>query len=390
MKLCVLLLCGFVLGGCTLSTRPLVRTKVAEVADEPAATYVRSQVIEQEILEADAELKADVAETKDRSSADRPRIPLEINEQVQKWIHFFTVTDRERFHSFLKRGSIYKDLIQDILKKNGVPRELYYLAMIESGFVIHAKSRARAVGPWQFIKGTGLRYGLKQDRYVDERRDIVRATEAAANYLKGLYAAFQSWYLAMASYNAGEGRILGAVVRGQSRDFWELVERKALPPETRNYVPKFLAAAIIGRHPEKYGFSDIQDKPFPETEAAVVPGGVKLTSIAHKAGIPLKTLKQLNPHLLRATTPASLKTYSIWVPEGHGEKIAQLRLERTVPMRTIAKQRYARVVHRVRKGEALLMLSRRYRVPVSKLKRVNRLRTNRIFAGQRLIIPKQI
>lgn len=362
--------------------------------------------IEEEILNADALLKEDssASETKnppEATNVSRPRIPIEINENVLKWIHYFTVTDRERFHRFLKRGNEYKPLVQDILRKHRVPTELYYLAMIESGYVTHARSRARAVGAWQFIQGTGKRYGLQQTRYLDERRDMIRSTEAAARYLKDLHTAFQSWYLAMAGYNAGEGRILRAIMKGNSRDFWHLVEKKALPPETRNYVPKFMAAAIIGHNPEKYGFNDIEAEPFPEHEPAEVPGGVRLQEIARQTGVPLATLKRMNPHLIRAITPADRSSYSIWVPAGKKDEVegakaalarTRIRASRTYASAASSKHTHGKkvVFHRVRRGEALTLISRRYGVPISRIKKLNSLRSNRIYAGQKLVIKRGI
>ncbi|MGE4234370.1 MAG: transglycosylase SLT domain-containing protein [Bacteriovoracia bacterium] len=335
--------------------------------------------IEQEILQADADL--DVARN------GHPKIPIEINEAVQKWIHFFTVTDRDRFERFLARGSMYKNTVQKILKENGVPPELYYLAMVESGYMTNARSRAKAVGAWQFIRGTGLRYGLKQNRYLDERRDIIRSTKAAAIYLSGLHTAFQSWYLAMASYNAGEGRILGAVVKGNSRNFWDLVDRKALPPETRNYVPKILAAIIIGKHPQRYGFKNFEESPFPEVEIAHVPGGVRLRDIANRSDLSLTQLRFLNPHLIRQITPANMKTYDIWVPAGQAKEIEGMRSKFARVRHVVRHRRIARKVHRVRRGEALSLISDRYGVPLAKIKRANDLRSNRIYAGQSLVIP---
>lgn len=342
------------------------------------------QSIEQEILANDEGL-----------DGHPHKVPLEINESVRKWIHHFTVTDRARFQRFLQRGSQYKTLVQETLKKNGVPGELYYLAMIESGYSTHARSHARAVGPWQFIRGTGLRYGLQQNHYLDERKDILRSTTAAANYLKDLYTVFQSWYLAMAGYNAGEGRILGAIIRGNSRDFWELVEKKALPPETRNYVPKVLAATIIGKNPERFGFRVEELPPFPEVESADVWGGVPLSSVAKEIDVPLQTLKRINPQLTRSVTPPHIKNCSIWVPQGKADLVQEAlptlaRNRLKLKTRAVASRstRRHRVVHRVRRGEALSLISQRYGVSLSKIKQANRLRTNRIYVGQNLFIPR--
>lgn len=397
---------GFLLAASGCATFPAApsadapsRGPSAETREGLSPTSLQAiREIEKEILDADAELeKAEDGVGRSRTS----RIPIEINENVMKWIHYFTVTDRERFHRFLQRGSAYKPLVQKILKENGVPTELYYLAMIESGYVTHARSSASAVGIWQFIRGTGLRYGLRQNRYVDERRDVVRATESAAKYLRNLHTAFQSWYLAMAGYNAGEGRILGAIMRGGSRDFWDLVEKKALPPETRNYVPKFLAAAIIGRNPAKYGFHDIHQPALPEREALKSPGGLSLAAISQATAIPLAELKTLNPQLLRSMTPPGRDPYPVWIPQGAVTDLnaAQARLAtlRVVKPRSakrvLASGRGARVksfVYKVRRGDALTRIAARYGVPVRKIKKLNGLRSNRIHAGQKLKIARKL
>jgi len=356
--------------------------------------------VEQQILQANDEMEVD-----DHSSVTPEahphvsRIPLEINERVMKWIRYFTLQDRDRFARFLHRGSVYKDLVESTLKKCGVPRELYYLAMIESGYAIHARSRAQAVGVWQFMRGTGLRYGLKQNYDVDERKDIIRSTEAAARYLKNLHTAFQSWYLAIASYNAGEGRILGAIMRGGTRDFWELVEKKSLPPETRNYVPKFLAGVIIGQHPEKYGFTDIESNPFPEVQSVSVAGGVSLSSIASRSGVSLTLLRRLNPHLYRGRTPRAYRNYDVWIPKDTDQSLDQIqqKLAALHPVRRTSRRHLAshspvgrNQYHRVARGENLTMIARRYHLSVSMLKKINGLHGNRLQAGKRLLVSRKI
>lgn len=349
--------------------------------------------IEEEILAADAELMQEASASDVEKQSARPSIPIEINDSVRKWIHFFSVTDHERFARFLVRGSAYKKKVHEILKKHGVPRDAYYLGMIESGFVTHARSHARAVGPWQFMPGTGQLYGLKMSSYVDERQDILRSTEAAARYLRGLHMAFQSWYLAMASYNAGEGRILGAVVRGNSRDYWELVERKALPPETRNYIPKILAAIIIGRHPEKYGFKIVDEEAFPEAEGAEIPGGVLLSSVAAKIDVPVKKLEELNPHLRRGMTPANLKTYSLWVPKGKADDVSRARssfASTKVRLRPANRAVASKDYHVVRRGQNLASIARKYGMSVSTLKRLNGLQSPRIQLGAKLRVSGSV
>jgi membrane-bound lytic murein transglycosylase D len=342
---------------------------------------------DREILEADAELKESDAVTAEKP---HPRIPVEINENVRKWIHYFTVKDRERFQRFLERGETYKGMVKETLRKHGIPTELYYLAMIESGYVLHARSSARAVGAWQFMPATGRGFGLKRDYYVDERRDIFRATEAAAQYLKALNTEFDSWYLAMASYNAGPGRIRGAIRRGKSRDFWELAQRRVLPVETQNYVPKFLAASIIGKNPAKFGFKNIQGEALPTVKAVNVAGGVLLSDVSKHGSIPIAQLKKMNPHLLRGMTPANRSTYELWVPESRVSAVqrahstlARLR-KPPVSQRVLAAASSDSRVHIVRRGQHLNLIAKRYGTSVAQLKRLNGLKSNQIQAGQRL------
>lgn len=175
------------------------------------------------------------------SSEQKIKIPVEINEHVEQWINYYTVQDRVRFQRFLNRGQLCKDIVENVLEENDLPAELYYLAMIESGYRTDAHSHASAVGVWQFIAGTAQRYGLRIDNYVDERRDPKRATEAAAKYLRDLYNVFGSWHLAMAAYNAGEIRVLRAVFKGRTRNFWELVQSKVLPKRNSQLCSKIFS-----------------------------------------------------------------------------------------------------------------------------------------------------
>ncbi|MEZ4742963.1 MAG: LysM peptidoglycan-binding domain-containing protein [Bdellovibrionota bacterium] len=323
------------------------------------------------------------------SQVKSENIPVEINERVQKWIRYFSEEDRERFQRFLNRGAKYKERILEILADNEVPEELYYLAMIESGFVINAKSHAKAVGFWQFMKATGHRYGLKKNYYVDERQDPFRATMAAADYLKDLHRVFDSWYLAMAGYNAGEMRILRSIMKANSRNFWELARKKALPRETMNYVPKFLAASIIGRNPEKFGFSVPSGDKVSEVAMVDVPSPIKLKSVSDVFGISYDTLKELNPHLLRGMTPPTGGSYGIWVPVSVEQSVrdgqnllAKHRLKnyRSVNYASTSNIKY----HRVRRGENLTMIARKYDMPVWKLRRLNALHSSVIRVGERL------
>lgn len=316
-------------------------------------------------------------------------IPIELNAEVERWLNYFTGSNRERFQRFLDRGEQYKNMIVATLKDQGVPTELYYLAMIESGFVIHAKSHASAVGLWQFIRGTGKRYGLRIDSHVDERRDPMRATISASIYLNDLKNVFDSWYLAMAAYNAGEMRILRAIMKGKTRDFWELARSKRLPAETMNYIPKFLAALTIGSNPEKYGFviNPVNDRPI--LKAVNVPSPVKLSKVANAAGLSLKELKKYNPHFLKNVTPPGRGDYPVWVPTNASERLTaslgdlrKAKLKISVARSAPSSRKY----HRVRKGENLASISRKYNLKIAEIKKLNGLRSNRIYAGSRLKI----
>ncbi|MDZ4660668.1 MAG: transglycosylase SLT domain-containing protein [Pseudomonadota bacterium] len=351
-----------------------------EIAEIP--TLPVSEELIQEVKVVDA-----VIEPKPHSE-----VPIEINANVQKWISYFSIKDKERFKRFLERGLYYKDVVQGILREHGVPTDLYYLAMIESGYVTHARSRQNAVGAWQFMRATGKHYGLHSDRdLLDERRDIIRSTESAAKYLKDLHNEFGSWYLALAGYNAGEGRIRRGIRKGKSNDFWKLVHARKLPRETMNYVPKFLAAVIIGKNPEKHGFENLHSEKFPEIAKVKIPPLIQLKQIAELAQIPLANLVEINPHLLREVTPQIYPHYEIWAPkdqaqiiEGFVSQLTPIENDKIPkPSRSYSSDENTKS-HRVRWGENLLSIARRYGLSVSALKKFNGLKSDRIFKGQRL------
>lgn len=238
-------------------------------------------------------------------------IPFESNDEVRMWIRYFSVQDRERFERFMERGAIYKSMIQDILIQERVPSEMYYLAMIESGFSVHATSWAKAVGVWQFMPATARQYGLRVDSLVDERRDVVRATRAAARYLKELHREFRSWHLAMAAYNCGENRVRWAIRRGRTSNYWTLARMGLIPSETQHYVPKFHAAMQIARNPEGFGFPRKRALQFPALKKARVARSQNLDAVARDRGVTIEAIRSINPHLIRARVP---RNYSIWVP----------------------------------------------------------------------------
>lgn len=246
---------------------------------------------------------------------DYDAIPIESNAAIRSWIKYFTKTDRARFARFMERGARYRKLVQEILKDNGVPAELYYLGMIESGYASRARSHARAVGIWQFMPATARQYGLRVDHEVDERLDVLRATTAAAKYLKNLKREFGSWYLAIAAYNCGEGRVRQAVRRAHSRNFWTLARRGALPRETAQYIPKFQAAMHIARDPDRFGFVEQPHFNFPEIRPMRFPASTHLSEISRRSRVPLAALRAMNPQLLHSRTPRHNGSYSVWVPK---------------------------------------------------------------------------
>ena len=264
------------------NTAELDNSSTAGVAPEVQPEEIDDS-IDQELQ---TSINGDVAEIgteeDEINKALKAGIPVEINKAVDRWIDFFANKNHDAFQRFLDRGHPYKKMIVATLRDSGVPSELYYLAMIESGFVLQAHSSASAVGFWQFIPASGRRYGLRVDRFVDERRDPWRATVAASLYLADLNNVFNSWYLAMAAYNAGENRIMGAIMRGKTRDFWELVRLRVLPAETMDYIPKVLAAYIVGKDPAKFGFRVPDAESHEAFVGVTVPSPINLAAIANE------------------------------------------------------------------------------------------------------------
>ena len=311
--------------------------------------------------------------------------------KVQKWIQYYSGKDHKRFQRFLNRGVQYKQMVQDLFVDRGLPPDLYYLGILESGYVNKAVSRAGAVGVWQFMAATAREYGLKINNYVDERRDPRRATVAASLYLKELYRQKKSWYLALASYNAGPGRVRRAMRKAASKNYWQLTHRRLLPYDTREYIPQFLAILYIGKNLERFGFVERSASELPLLEMVKVPSPVKLKQIASVTGLSLEEIKKHNPHLLKGMTPPGVKDYHLWLrPHKRSlvtdkyRVLAKHRLKGLKPTRSIASYRGRRLYHRVRRGESLSVIAHRYGLSVRKLKRINRLKSNRIYAGRRL------
>ena len=262
-------------------------------------------------------LEQPIAETLDT----RYSVPMVYNEHVEAYINLFQTRLRDRFSTWLARSGQYLPMMQKILKKNDLPEDLAFLPLIESGFNPKAYSRAKAAGPWQFIQPTGKLYGLRVNKWIDERRDPVKSTVAAANYLKNLYGIFQSWALSLASYNAGEGKISRAMTTTRAEDFWELKESDHIRNETKDYVPKFMAATIIAKDPKKYGFFIDYHAPLVYEEVSV-PTATSLKTIAKAAGVSVDKIKFYNPELKLDTTPPNYPGYRLKVPPGTRETVA--------------------------------------------------------------------
>jgi membrane-bound lytic murein transglycosylase D len=313
-------------------------------------------------------------------------IPLVMNKHVQLEINHFTkYGEKSFFIEAYKRSGKYRPYIVSQLKAAGIPVELSWLPLIESGFKVNALSRARALGPWQFIPSTGYKFGLKRDKYIDERIDPVKSTHAAIAYLKELHQIFGDWSTVLAAYNCGEGRVL-RVIRSQNinylDNFWDLYER--LPRETARYVPRFMAALFIINNPEKYGLNAITvDEPL-EYENVTVSKQIHLKNIAKEIGVAEKTLRELNPELRYRILPQD--KYPLRVPPGKSE-VLLANLDK-IPVSYPPQSAY--VYHRIRPGESLSTIARRYHSSVRKIMRANNLhRSSYIVAGRKLKIPRR-
>jgi membrane-bound lytic murein transglycosylase D len=330
-------------------------------------------------------------------------LPVTRNESVDFWIDFLQGRNRDRTHLWLEREGRYGPMIRAELRRRGMPEDLLYLAMIESGLSPRAYSKAAASGMWQFIAETGKRYGLEVSSDVDERRDPVKATASALDYLQDLYDRFDSWYLAAAAYNTGENRV-GRIMRemfgserGTDDHFWRIAHR--LPRETRDYVPLMLAAGHIGKEPHAYGFHGLQlQKPL-AYDVVWVPGATELSLVAKASGVDVADVAELNTHLTRSRTPAN-RGWSVRIPTGtrmaFDASFPQLyraaRLEPAPALASVAgpttRATAAARTHRVRPGETLSHIARRYGVTVAALRSANgNVDPRRLRAGQTIRVP---
>ena len=347
---------------------------------ENSSQILNAELIRQQITDlADENESVEMGTTKFTILDDREgHIPLVTNSQVESYIRYFEGKGRKGFNIWLRRYVQYRDIILPILEEHDLPEELIIVSMIESGFDPKAVSRAKAVGLWQFMYSTGKQYGLERTWYVDERQDIIKSTEAAAKYFKDLYKEFEDWYLVLAAYNTGPGRVNRAVNLHETSDYWQLY---SLPKDTKNYIPYFLSSAIILKNPEKYGFKIPKAKTFKYDEV-IIKKSADLSIIAKSAQTKTSTIKYLNPELRQSATPAN-GDYVLRVPYGSKEKF--YKSFNALP----ETERFAtqKVEHRVKKGENLTTIASKYRVLISDLMTINNLKNDRLSIGQRLKIP---
>lgn len=305
-------------------------------------------------------------------------IPVVFNDQVKAFVHYFQTRKWGVITRAFDRASRYLPMMRKILREKGLPEDLLNLAFIESAVNPRATSRAKAAGIWQFIPSTGRLYGMRNSWWLDERRDPEKSTRGAAEYLKNLYTMFESWPLALAAYNAGEGKIQAAIQRQRTRDFWSL----RLPKETRLFVPAFMAMTIISREPERYGFSPPPEEPL-EFDTVTLRHATELRIIAKLARTTLEEIRDLNPELVRWATPPNMPGYRLRIPAGRREEF--LEAIEQIP----ASQRVAWIRHVVRKGDTPAAIAKRYGMDLQIVLEMNRLRKRQALKpGTTVLLPR--
>ncbi len=307
--------------------------------------------------------------------------PVVYNKKVAMYLDLFQNSQRETFGRWLARSARYRPMIEKELADAGLPKDLLYLAMIESGYNQRACSSAKAVGLWQFMQPTGEQYDLTVDRYVDERRDPVKSTRAAVSYLSELYQEFNDWHLAVAAYNGGPGTIRNGLKMHNVDNFWDLAGKEYLALETKRYVPKLIAALLIAKNPEKYGFTNIVYAAPLNPDTITVGPGMSLDAVALISDSTTQEIQALNEELRLGKTPLNIAKYEVKIPEARA-KLATKNLSR---LQALVKVDYK--THKVARGDTLSKISRRYNVNKTTLLKVNDLRRSKLVYGRNLRIP---
>jgi len=345
----------------------------AEQQPEPAPIDEANQVTFPADANVIAKAEADLKNT-------RSDLPLMMNEYVAGYINYFSTRGRGVFEGAWTRSGRYREMIFRIFKEEGVPQDLIYLAQAESGFKPLALSRARARGMWQFMASRGVGYGLRRSWWVDDRQDPEKATRAAARHLHDLYNQFGDWYLAMAAYNSGPGNVQQAVRRTGYADFWELYKRNVLPAETKNYVPIILAMTIMSKNPAQYGLDAVQPDPAMKYDVVKVNYPVDLRLVAECVDVPVERMADLNPSLLRRTTPKD-QSFDLRLPEGSKEKYETAIA--TIPVEKRVAWRY----YKVQPGDTLAGIARKYRTTERAISQANNLQGTQLSSEAKLVIP---
>lgn len=285
--------------------------------------------------------------------------------KIEKNINLFSERIRGNFSIWLSRSTKYIEIMKNILIQKGLPEDLVYLPLIESGFNVNARSPAKAVGPWQFIESTAKRYGLIINWWIDERKDPIKSTEAAARYLSDLYRMFGDWSLALAAYNAGEGRVYRAVNRYGENDYWNLLGTKYLPRETKEYVPKFIAAITIAKQPEIFGFDNLKEHQPINYDEVIISSPTDIDVIAKCAGTNVNTIRELNPELKRWATPLNLEEYKIRIPYDKKEEFLE-NFEK-IPI----EKRFSYDTYIIKKGDTVIKIAKNTKLSTTVLYEMN-------------------
>jgi membrane-bound lytic murein transglycosylase D len=338
-----------------------------------------SQPVEASLLSVDDEKRTDLSCTVADYSSNEYAVKA-----VQKNIELFTGKMRQRFSIWLSRSGRYIKLMKGILSEKDIPEEIVFLPLIESGFNPHAYSPKRAAGYWQFIPSTARKYNLRINWWIDERRDPVKSTAAAGDYLKDLYEMFGSWNLAIAAYNAGEGKIRRALRKTKTDDYWDLQRTKHIKRETKNYVPRFIAASLIAHSPEEFGFDDLEYLPPLNYDTVILESPVDLEIVAQCTDVTLEEIKQLNPELRRWCTPPDVAGYLLKIPEGREniflEKLSEIPEEKRLTVD----------IYNVKKGDTLIKIAKKTRIPLKVIRELNRDKDlDPLRIGEKLSIPPQ-
>ncbi len=355
-----------------------------EEVDEPAEEEIEASpldelaAVELYTLEVDPDLEETVSADLRESSFD---IPVVLNHSVLQFLNYYQGRGRRIMEEGLRRSGRYLDYFAEVFEREQVPRDLIYLPHIESLFKPRAYSRAHARGLWQFVAGTGRRYGLEIDWWIDERSHVEKSTVAAARHLRDLYDEFGDWYLVLTAYNSGPGRVRRVHRRHGDLDYWEMRSRRLIPRETRNYVPSFLAALIIFKHPEKYGFHVEPEQPV-ALDRVPLDFQVDLRVVAELLDMKPQEVLDLNPQLRRGVTPYQRPGFELAVPEGTGDRLA-------AQLETLPEEKRLKVQHyRVRRGDTLSQIAGRFGSSVRAIADMNRIRNvHRLRLGQDLLIP---